>query len=137
MLLLFFPKKKDVFWSCLSWKCRCQILHIPRFFFPLIISIKGLNETVISVTFYFIFCGMAVFFLGMRISNVLVHHIWNSSLMSQFHGKVSKIDWNLVAGDANWTCIGRDTVCFYYLLESNLAWNWHSETVALFVDSGG
>ena len=73
----------------------------------------------------------------MSISNALVHHIRNSSLLSQFHAKVSKIGWNLDAGDTNQTCIGRDTVCCCYLLESSRAWNRHSETVALIVDFEG
>ena len=64
---------------------------------------------------------MAVFFFGMFISSALVHHIRNSSLMSQVHAKVHKIGWNLVVGDANWTCIGRNSVCCDYFLESNCA----------------
>ena len=35
--------------------------------------------------FYFIFCGMTVFFLGMSISNAFAHHIRSSNLLSQFH----------------------------------------------------
>ena len=62
---------------------------------------------------------MTVFFLGMPISNALAHHIRSSNLLSQFHGKVSKIGWNLDVGGTNSACIGRDTVCCYYLLESN------------------
>ena len=62
---------------------------------------------------------MAVFFLGMSISNAFVHHVRNNSLLSQFHAKVSKIGWI-------WLLMMRigpvlDTVCCYHLLESNRA----------------
>ena len=80
---------------------------------------------------------MTVFFLGMSISNALVYHIRNSSLLSQFHAKVSKIGWNLDIGGTNSAYIGRDTVCCYYLLENSRAWIRYSATVALFADSGG
>ena len=62
---------------------------------------------------------MTVFFLGMSISNALDHHIRSSNLLSQFHAKVSKIGWDLHVGGTNSSCIGRDTVCFCYFLESN------------------
>ena len=48
---------------------------------------------------------MTVFFLGMSISNALVRHIQSSSLLSQFHAKVSKIGWNLDVKGTNSTCI--------------------------------
>ena len=47
---------------------------------------------------------MTVFFLGMSISNALVRHIQSSSLLSQFHAKVSKIGWNLDVLSAANTC---------------------------------
>ena len=84
LLLSYFPKKKGVFWGHLSQKCRRQITHITQFFFSLVISSKGLNKTGISVTFYLI--SVVQF-----ISNDFANHIRNSSLMSQFHAKISKI----------------------------------------------
>ena len=66
---------------------------------------------------------MTVFFLGMSISNALAHHIRSNNLLSRFHAKVSKIGWNLDVGGTNSACIGRDSVCCYYLLESYRDWN--------------
>ena len=123
-LIIFFPKRKVSFEVAFHGNVGIRFSVFPGVFFSFIISIKGLNETVISDTVYFILCSMTVFFLGMSTSNAPVHHIWNSSLLSQFHAKVSKTGWNLDVWDTNRTCIGRDTVCCYYLLESNGAWNW-------------
>ena len=51
---------------------------------------------------------MIVFFWDISISTDLVHHVWSSNMLCQFHAKVSKIDWDLDVEDTNWTCIGSD-----------------------------
>ena len=113
VLIVFFPKRKVLFEVAFHGNEFVTILLILRFFVPFIIFMKGLIEIVTIVTFYF----MTVFFLGMSISNTLAH-IRSSSLLSQFHAKVSKIGWNLDVGGTNSACIEGDTVCCYYLLES-------------------
>ena len=119
----FFPKRKVFFEVAFHGNIGVRFFVFSDFLFPSIISMKGLNEIVIIVTFYFIFCSMTVFFLGMSISNALAHHIRSSNLLSRFHAKVSKIGWNLDVGGTNSACIGRDSVCCYYLLESYRDWN--------------
>ena len=116
----FFPKRKVFFEVSFHGNVGVRLFIFSGFLFPFIIS------------FYFIFCGTNVSLGGMSISNAVVHHIWNSNLLSPFHAKVSKIGWNLDVGGTNSICIGRDTVCYYYLLESNRAWYRHSKTAALF-----
>ena len=69
------PQKKVFFEVVFHGNVGVRFFIFPNSWFFLIISIKGLNETVINVTFYFIFCGMTVFFLAMSISNTLVHLI--------------------------------------------------------------
>ena len=53
MSLWYLPKKKGVFWGCLSRKFRRQILHIPGFLFFLVISSKDINETGIIFSYLF------------------------------------------------------------------------------------
>ena len=95
MFLSFFPKSKVFFEVAFHGNVDVRFFIFSGFLFPFIVFMKDLNEIVVTVTFYFIFCGMTVFFVGMFISNALSHHIRSSSLLSQFHVKVSKIGWKL------------------------------------------
>ena len=103
-LIVFFPKRKVFFEVAFHLNVGVRFFIFSGFLFPFIMSIMALNEIVIMVTFYFFLCGMTVFFLGISISNSLVHHIQSSSLLSQFHAKVSKIGWNLDVLSAANTC---------------------------------